>query len=56
MRRILCWICLAVADDSAKGWRAYRFDDEPEPSILFCCPRCAGRGLRPYIESAHSHG
>jgi hypothetical protein len=53
-QRILCWICLTVADERAKGWRAYRFDDEPEPSILFCCPRCARRGLRPVVESAQS--
>jgi hypothetical protein len=48
--RILCWICLAVADDRAKGWRAYRSDEEPEPLILFCCPTCAGHKRRPLLE------
>src|SRR5207249_6489498 len=46
MQRILCWVCLAVADERAKGWRAFRFDEEPETVILFCCPRCAGHELR----------
>jgi len=54
MQRILCWICLAVADERAKGWRAYRSDEEPEPLLLFCCPTCAGRKPRLPLEPERS--
>jgi hypothetical protein len=54
MQRILCWVCLAVANERARGWRAYRFDEEPETVILFCCPRCAGHELRPFVDGGHS--
>jgi hypothetical protein len=43
---MLCWECLSVADERAKGWRAYRVDvpgEDPEPIIVFYCPGCAER-------------
>jgi hypothetical protein len=43
---MLCWECLTVADDRAKGWRAYRVDvpgEDPEPIIVFYCRGCAER-------------
>jgi len=46
MRRMLCWECLTVADERAKGWRAYRDDvpgEDVEPILLFYCPNCAER-------------
>ena len=45
--RLLCWECLTVADERARGWRAYRGDvpgEDPEP-ILFYCPSCSAREL-----------
>jgi hypothetical protein len=45
-RRLLCWECLTVADDRARGWRAYRGDvagEDREPILLFYCPSCAER-------------
>jgi hypothetical protein len=45
-RRLLCWECLTVADERARGWRAYRGDvpgEDPEPILLFYCPSCAAR-------------
>jgi hypothetical protein len=47
-RRLLCWGCLVLADERAAGWRAYRADvpgEDPEPIVLFFCPRCAEREL-----------
>ena len=44
--RLLCWECLTVADERARGWRAYRGDvpgEDPEPILLFYCPSCAER-------------
>ncbi|HEY2217710.1 MAG TPA: hypothetical protein VGH35_00075 [Gaiellaceae bacterium] len=44
--RLLCWECLRVADERARGWRAYRGDvpgEDPEPILLFYCPACAER-------------
>ena len=44
--RLLCWECLTVADEQARGWRAYRGDvpgEDPEPILLFYCPSCAER-------------
>lgn len=49
-----CAECGAVAEDDAKGWRAYQTDltaeAEPEDStagdaspLAFYCPRCAAR-------------
>lgn len=45
MRRLICWECLTVADEQARGWRAYRADgpDDPEPIVLCYCPACAER-------------
>jgi hypothetical protein len=46
MSRMLCWECLALADEQAKGWRAYRGDvpgEDFEPILLFYCPVCAER-------------
>jgi hypothetical protein len=43
---MLCWECLTVADERAKGWRAYRDDvpgEDVEPILLFYCPNCAER-------------
>ena len=51
---ITCTECGAVAEDDAKGWRAYRTDLAAEaelddqtardvPAIVFYCPACAGR-------------
>jgi hypothetical protein len=43
---LLCWECLTVADERARGWRAYRGDvpgEDPEPILLFYCPACAER-------------
>lgn len=44
---MLCWECLAVADERARGWRAFRGDGpgDPEPILLFYCPGCAEREL-----------
>jgi hypothetical protein len=45
--RLLCWECLTVADERARGWRAYRGDvpgEDPEPILLFYCPSCAEFG------------
>jgi hypothetical protein len=44
--RLLCWECLTVADERARGWRAYRGDvpgEDPEPILLFYCPSCSER-------------
>jgi hypothetical protein len=44
MERISCWECLGVADERARGWRAYRDDVpgvDPEPILLFYCPACS---------------
>jgi hypothetical protein len=44
--RLICWECLSVADEQARGWRAYRGDvpgEDPEPLLLFYCPACAER-------------
>jgi hypothetical protein len=44
--RLVCWECLDVADERARGWRAYRADDGCEdaaPLLLFSCPDCAER-------------
>jgi hypothetical protein len=44
--RLLCWECLTVADEGARGWRACRGDvpgEDPEPILLFYCPACAER-------------
>ena len=35
-----------MADERARGWRAYRGDvpsEDPEPILLFYCPACAER-------------
>ena len=43
---MLCWECLTVADERARGWRAYRDDvagEDIEPILLFYCPNCAER-------------
>jgi hypothetical protein len=56
MQRILCWICLTVADERAKGWRAYRSDEEPEPLLLFCCPTCAGQKRHVFESTEQSKG
>ena len=43
---MLCWGCLTVADERAKGWRAYRDDvlgEDIEPILVFYCPNCAER-------------
>ncbi len=48
MGRMLCWECLTVADERAKGWRAYRCDvpgEDIEPILLFYCPDCAERAF-----------
>jgi hypothetical protein len=48
MGRMLCWECLTVADERAKGWRAYRGDvpgEDIEPILLFYCPHCAERAF-----------
>jgi hypothetical protein len=42
---------MAVADERAKGWRAYRGDlpgEDPEPYLLFYCPNCAEREFGPF--------
>jgi hypothetical protein len=42
--RIVCCECLAVADERAQGWRAYRADvpgEDPAPILAFYCKPCA---------------
>lgn len=42
--RLVCCECLAVADERAKGWRAYRADvagEDPAPILAFYCGPCA---------------
>ena len=48
---MLCWECLTVADDLARGWRAYRGDvpgRDPEPILIFYCPDCAEPQVGPF--------
>jgi hypothetical protein len=49
---VRCQECRAVADESAKGWRAYRREDpveDDEPILLFYCPACAEREFGPFL-------
>jgi hypothetical protein len=42
--RLVCCQCLTIADDRARGWRAYRADVEdhdPAPIVVFYCGGCA---------------
>jgi len=42
--RLVCCECLAVADERAKRWRAYRADvpgEDPAPILAFYCGPCA---------------
>jgi len=42
--RLVCCECLAVADERAQGWRAYRADvpgEDPAPILAFYCGPCA---------------
>jgi hypothetical protein len=42
--RLVCCQCLAVADDEARGWRAYRVDVggyDAAPIVVFYCGGCA---------------
>lgn len=42
--RLVCCECLTVADERAKGWRAYRADvpgEDPAPILAFYCGPCA---------------
>jgi hypothetical protein len=62
MGRMVCWECLVVADDQARGWRAYRVEvpgQDPEPILLCYCPSCAAREFGPFEaaeDSADSAG
>jgi hypothetical protein len=50
MEHIFCWECLEVADERARGWRAYRCDvpgEDPEPILRLYCPGCAEREFGP---------
>jgi len=41
---MVCCECLDVADERAKGWRAYRADvpgEDPEPILALYCRPCA---------------
>jgi hypothetical protein len=42
--RMVCCECLDVADERAKGWRAYRADlpgEDPAPILAFYCRPCS---------------
>jgi hypothetical protein len=42
--RLVCCQCLEVADERARGWRAYRADvpgHDPAPVVVFYCGACA---------------
>jgi hypothetical protein len=43
-----CACCGSLTGLRWAGWRAYRIDDpdrvEP-PTLVFCCPACADRGV-----------
>jgi hypothetical protein len=41
---LICAECGCLADEEARGWRAYRDDvpgDEELPSVALFCPPCA---------------
>ena len=51
---LFCWECLTLADEGARGWRAYRCDvpgEDPEPIVRFYCPGCSEREFGPYAEA-----
>jgi len=57
--RLVCCECLAVADERAKSWRAYRADvpgEDPEPIVLLFCPSCATREFGPFDEAVDRAG
>jgi hypothetical protein len=54
---VRCQECGALADEEARGWRAYRCDlaDEfgsDEPEVVYYCPECADREFGPLHESS----
>jgi hypothetical protein len=45
-----CAECCAVwLPGDEERWRAYHTDDEP-PELVFYCPECAERGVRPGLD------
>ena len=44
-RLLQCSACDVVVTQFARGWRAYRADQERQTNIIVLCPECAEREL-----------